>query len=37
MEFRCTGCGASFPLSRFIHLMDETMEQQLAFLRCDRI
>ncbi|WP_372681942.1 dual CXXC motif small (seleno)protein [Desulfosarcina sp.] len=35
--FRCTGCSAEFPLARFLHLMDDAMEQTLAGLRCDRV
>ncbi|VTR65359.1 conserved hypothetical protein [Desulfosarcina cetonica] len=34
---RCTGCGAEYPLTRFIHQLDETMERELANFRCDRI
>nr|WP_269435719.1 dual CXXC motif small (seleno)protein [Desulfosarcina ovata] len=35
--FRCTGCGAEYPLAQFIHLLDEAMERELASFRCDRI
>jgi tRNA(Ile2) C34 agmatinyltransferase TiaS len=37
VTFLCPQCRAEYPLARFIHLMDETMEQQLGGLRCDRV
>lgn len=37
VSFCCPQCAKEFPLSRFIHLMDEEMEAQLAGIRCDRV
>jgi ribosomal protein L37AE/L43A len=37
VTLHCPVCGAAYPLKKFIHLMDEAMEQQLAGLRCDRL
>ena len=37
ITFHCPQCSKTYPLARFIHLLDEAMEQELGGVRCDRL
>ncbi|WP_456236627.1 hypothetical protein [Desulfobotulus alkaliphilus] len=37
MTFRCTVCGHNCPESRVQELMDEAMEERLAWIPVDRL
>jgi len=34
---RCRSCNSRFPVEKFIELMDDFLEDQLANVRCDKI
>ncbi|MGE5258684.1 MAG: dual CXXC motif small (seleno)protein [Hyphomicrobiales bacterium] len=37
MSLRCRSCGARYPLAEYRENLDESLDEQLADARCDRL